>query len=65
MLGRLPLDGYERVLDAGCGTGRVTEALRARLPAGQVVALDASPSMLAEAREIDYVRLNIVARRAQ
>lgn len=50
ILDRLPLDGHERVLDAGCGTGRVTEALRARLPAGQVVALDASPSMLAEAR---------------
>ncbi|HEY3238368.1 MAG TPA: methyltransferase domain-containing protein [Acidimicrobiia bacterium] len=50
VLDRLPLQGHERVLDAGCGTGRVTEALRARLPAGHVVALDASPSMLAEAR---------------
>ena len=49
-LERLPLRGDERVLDAGCGTGRVTEALRERLPEGWVVALDASPSMLAEAR---------------
>lgn len=47
---RLPLDGDETVLDAGCGTGRVTEMLLARLPRGQVVALDASASMLAEAR---------------
>lgn len=49
-LERLPLRGDERVLDAGCGTGRVTEALLARLPRGSVVALDASPSMLVEAR---------------
>ncbi|MGH8992028.1 MAG: class I SAM-dependent methyltransferase [Acidimicrobiia bacterium] len=50
VLDRLVLSGHERVLDAGCGTGRVTAALRERLPDGQVVALDASPSMLTEAR---------------
>jgi trans-aconitate 2-methyltransferase len=50
VLDRLALEGHEHVLDAGCGTGRVTEALRERLPGGRVVALDASPSMLAEAR---------------
>lgn len=50
VLDRLPLQGDERVLDAGCGTGRVTEQLAARLPNGRVVALDASPEMLAEAR---------------
>ena len=47
---RLPLGGDERVLDAGCGTGQVTEALRGRLPNGGIVALDASPSMLERAR---------------
>ncbi|MFL5680306.1 MAG: class I SAM-dependent methyltransferase [Chloroflexota bacterium] len=50
VLDRLPLAGDERVLDAGCGTGRVTEALIERLPRGSVVALDASPAMIAEAR---------------
>ena len=50
VLDRLPLRGDERVLDAGCGTGQVTEALRERLPRGDVVALDASPSMLERAR---------------
>jgi trans-aconitate 2-methyltransferase len=50
VLARLRLDGSERVLDAGCGTGRVTELLLGRLPTGRVVALDASPAMLAEAR---------------
>jgi trans-aconitate 2-methyltransferase len=50
VLDRLPLAGTERVLDAGCGSGRVTEALLERLPDGKVVALDASPAMLDEAR---------------
>ena len=48
---RLTLRGDETVLDAGCGTGRVTELLLARLPHGRVIALDASPAMLELARE--------------
>src|SRR4029079_11598098 len=51
VLDRLPLLGDERVLDAGCGTGRVTELLAARLPLGHVVALDGSPAMIAAARD--------------
>ena len=47
---RLPLSGDETVLDAGCGTGRVTELLLSRVPDGRVVALDRSRGMLAEAR---------------
>jgi trans-aconitate 2-methyltransferase len=50
VLDRLALDGDETVLDAGCGSGRVTETLAGRLPRGRVVALDASPSMIDEAR---------------
>ncbi len=51
VLDRLELNGEETVLDAGCGSGRVTEALLARLPRGQVIAVDASPSMVSAARE--------------
>jgi trans-aconitate 2-methyltransferase len=50
VLERLPLRGAETVLDAGCGSGRVTEQLVERLPNGHVIALDASPSMVDEAR---------------
>jgi trans-aconitate 2-methyltransferase len=51
VLGRLPLRGDETVLDAGCGSGRVTRLLLERLPAGHVVAVDSAPSMVEHARE--------------
>jgi trans-aconitate 2-methyltransferase len=50
VLDRLELRGDERVLDAGCGTGRVTAALLERLPRGEVVAVDGSPAMIEELR---------------
>ena len=50
VLDRLPLDGSETVLDAGCGSGRVTELLCERLPDGHVVAVDGSPAMIDAAR---------------
>jgi len=50
-LERLDLRGDETVLDAGCGSGRVTELLLARLPRGTVYAVDAAPSMVEHTRE--------------
>lgn len=50
VVGWLDLAGDERILDAGCGSGRVTEVLLDRFPQVRVVALDASPSMIEEAR---------------
>jgi trans-aconitate 2-methyltransferase len=50
VLDRLPLAGTETVLDAGCGSGRVTELLCERLPDGRVIGLDASPAMIDAAR---------------
>jgi trans-aconitate 2-methyltransferase len=51
VLDRLELNGEETVLDAGCGSGRVTEALLERLPRGRVIAVDSSASMVSAARE--------------
>ncbi|HEU5001585.1 MAG TPA: class I SAM-dependent methyltransferase [Actinomycetota bacterium] len=51
VIGRLALDGDETVLDAGCGTGRVTAGVLDLLPHGRVVALDGSAAMLGQARE--------------
>jgi trans-aconitate 2-methyltransferase len=39
------------VLDVGCGTGRVTEALLELVPGGRVLAIDASEQMVALARQ--------------
>ncbi|MGH2837316.1 MAG: methyltransferase domain-containing protein [Thermoleophilaceae bacterium] len=50
VLDRLELRGDETVLDAGCGSGRVTEMLIERLPRGRVIAVDSSPAMVAKAR---------------
>jgi trans-aconitate 2-methyltransferase len=52
VLDRLVLRGDEAVLDAGCGTGNVTRVLHERLPRGRVIAVDAAPSMVEQAREL-------------
>ena len=46
VLARLPLRGDETVVDAGCGSGRLTAQLLERLPRGRVIAVDASADML-------------------
>jgi trans-aconitate 2-methyltransferase len=51
VIDRLELSGDETVLDAGCGSGRVTQLLLERLPRGRVIGVDASPSMIDKARE--------------
>jgi trans-aconitate 2-methyltransferase len=48
---RLVLSGDETVLDAGAGTGRVTEMVLERLPRGRMIAVDGSRSMTERARE--------------
>ncbi len=51
VLDRLALQGEEVVLDAGCGSGRITQALIERLPRGHAIAVDQSPSMVQAARQ--------------
>jgi trans-aconitate 2-methyltransferase len=61
VLERLPLRGDERVLDAGCGSGRVTRLLVERLPHGHVVAVDSATSMVEHAREaLDPSRTTVI-----
>ena len=51
VLSRVQLRGDETLLDAGCGTGRLTEDLLEALPNGRVVGVDLSQNMLRAARE--------------
>jgi len=50
VLERLDARGDEAAIDAGCGTGRVTELLLAKLPEGSVLAVDGSKEMVEAAR---------------
>jgi trans-aconitate 2-methyltransferase len=52
VLDRLVLNGDEHVVDAGCGSGRVTGRLLERLPNGRVLCVDASGQMIEKAREV-------------
>jgi trans-aconitate 2-methyltransferase len=45
VLDRVQLAGDEDVLDAGCGSGRLTKELASRIPAGSVIACDLSDNM--------------------
>jgi ubiquinone/menaquinone biosynthesis C-methylase UbiE len=58
---RAGLDASSRVLDLGCGTGQIAVPLAAH--AGEVVAVDPEPEMLAEIR--DLPNLNKVEGRAE
>jgi trans-aconitate 2-methyltransferase len=51
VIDRLDLRGDETVLDAGCGSGRVTKLLLERLPRGHVIGVDASAAMIEKARK--------------
>src|SRR5271165_6529514 len=43
----LDLKGNERILDIGCGNGKSTSEIAARVPQGSVVGVDASANMVA------------------
>jgi SAM-dependent methyltransferase len=55
--GRLPMG---KVLEVGCGFGRVTRLLAENFPAAQITALDLSPDQLANAAQYCAGRGNIV-----
>ena len=50
VLALLDLKGSERVLDVGCGNGKVTAEIASRVPDGTVLGVDSSAEMIASAR---------------
>jgi trans-aconitate 2-methyltransferase len=51
LLAQVPLQSARRVFDLGCGPANSTELLIERFPDAEVIGLDSSPAMLAQARE--------------
>jgi trans-aconitate 2-methyltransferase len=49
-LAQLPRDGTERVLDIGCGDGKISAEIARRLPSGSVLGVDPSTRMVAFAK---------------
>jgi len=46
LIAKIELCGNERVLDIGCGDGKVTAEIARNLPAGNVTGVDSSPEMI-------------------
>lgn len=46
-LSKLTLQGSERILDVGCGDGKITAAIAERVPSGSVLGVDPSREMIA------------------
>jgi trans-aconitate 2-methyltransferase len=47
----VPIAGNERILDVGCGDGKITAVIAAKIPNGSIVGVDISPAMIAFAKE--------------
>lgn len=65
VLERLELRGDEVVVDAGCGSGRVSAELKRRLPDGRLIAVDGSSAMVEKAHErlgddVEYLVADLV-----
>jgi trans-aconitate 2-methyltransferase len=52
LLAQVELDAPARILDLGCGTGRLARALAERWPKARVTGVDNSPEMLREADKL-------------
>jgi len=51
LIARLKLRGNERVLDVGCGDGKITAEMARTVPRGVAVGVDASPQMIEFAKK--------------
>ena len=51
LISKMNLQGYEAVLDIGCGDGKITAEIADHLPDGEVLGVDSSEDMLDLARE--------------
>jgi trans-aconitate 2-methyltransferase len=59
VLALLDLKGNQRIIDVGCGNGKTTAEIAARVPQGAVVGVDASADMIAFAMSHGAVHRNL------
>jgi trans-aconitate methyltransferase len=55
----LGLRGKEKVLDIGCGDGKITAQIARLIPAGYVVGVDSSPEMIEFSRKNFFSQNNL------
>jgi trans-aconitate methyltransferase len=60
VLDRLSPAGGERILDIGCGTGRLTAEIRTRVPSTHIIGLDRSWTMVREASRVQQRAIGFV-----
>ena len=56
LLKEMELAGEEKILDIGCGNGKITTDLALLIPEGMVIGLDPSDSMLKEANKLELAQ---------
>jgi trans-aconitate 2-methyltransferase len=65
LIDRIELSAPERVVDLGCGSGRITRRLAARWPDAGIIGIDSSAAMLAQAAAppsaIRWLQIDIAA----
>lgn len=69
LISKLELKGNERILDIGCGDGKITAQIAQKLPEGSVLGVDSSKEMISLAKETfnsnNYTNLNFLLKDAQ
>lgn len=51
VVNKIPFKGHEAVLDIGCGDGKISRQIAERVPRGEVIGIDGSPSMVEQAKK--------------
>jgi trans-aconitate methyltransferase len=62
MISELSLSGNERILDLGCGDGRLTKRLAELTPNGSVLGLDSSSQMIEAAKALERGNLSFICK---
>lgn len=60
LIAELDLEGFERILDLGCGDGALSAQMADLVPHGEVVGIDASRGMIAAARSKERTNLRFL-----